>query len=48
VRGEQHGLTIGLFNYAESLDGVQVGLLNYAGNNRAGLRWLPIANAHLD
>ena len=30
------------------LHGVQIGLLNYAGNNRDGLRWLPIANVHFD
>jgi hypothetical protein len=47
ILGEQRGLAIGIFNYAGSLQGVQLGLLNYAGNNRPGLRWLPIANAHL-
>ena len=33
VDGTQRGLSIGLFNYAETLHGVQLGLLNYAGNN---------------
>ena len=44
VRGTQQGLAIGIFNYARSLDGVQIGLLNYAGNKRRGTRLLPIAN----
>lgn len=48
VRGEQYGLTIGIFNYARSLHGIQFGLLNFAGNNRKGVRWLPVLNAHLD
>jgi hypothetical protein len=28
IRGEQHGLTIGLFNYARELHGAQIGLIN--------------------
>jgi len=44
VRGPQRGLTIGLFNYARELHGVQVGVLNYARNNPKGLRLLPIFN----
>lgn len=48
VRDEQRGLTIGVFNRARALHGVQIGLLNYAGNNPPGLRWLPIINLHLD
>ncbi|MFO0585543.1 MAG: hypothetical protein U0229_24945 [Anaeromyxobacter sp.] len=47
ILGEQRGVAIGLFNYAAHLEGVQLGLLNYAGNNPPGLRWLPVANAHL-
>jgi hypothetical protein len=38
------GLAIGLFNYARRLDGLQLGVLNYAGNKRPGTRLLPIAN----
>jgi hypothetical protein len=48
VRGQQRGLTIGLFNQAEELHGVQLGLLNFAGNNRGLARWTPILNLHLD
>jgi hypothetical protein len=44
VRGRQRGLTIGLFNMARDLGGVQVGLLNYAGNNPRFLRLLPGLN----
>ena len=39
------GLSIGLLNRTENLHGVQIGLLNYAGNN-ANFRWLPLINAH--
>jgi len=45
VRGVQRGITIGIFNRADELHGVQIGLLNYAGNNGT-LRWLPLINAH--
>jgi hypothetical protein len=44
VRGTQQGLAIAIFNYARTLDGVQIGLLNYAGNKSRGTRLLPIAN----
>lgn len=48
IRHVQRGLSIGLFNQAEELHGVQFGLLNYAGNNHGLARWLPIINLHLD
>ena len=48
ISGEQFGLCIGIANYASSLHGVQLGLLNWAGNNRSGLKLLPIVNAHFD
>lgn len=48
VRGVQTGLTIGLYNSADQLHGVQIGLLNRAGNNRPPFRWLPFFNAHFD
>jgi hypothetical protein len=44
VRGTQHGVAIGLINYARHLDGLQLGLLNYAANKPRGTRLLPIAN----
>jgi hypothetical protein len=43
VKGTQRGLAIGILNIARSLDGVQLGLLNYAGNKRRG-KLLPIFN----
>jgi len=46
VRGPQVGLSIGIYNSARTLKGVQLGLLNRAQNNRGILRMLPIANAH--
>jgi hypothetical protein len=47
IRGPQHGLAIGVFNSADELHGVQLGVLNRAKNNRPPFRWLPIVNAHL-
>jgi hypothetical protein len=48
LKGTQHGLAIGIVNYAEELHGVQVGLLNIARNNSSGTRVLPIVNVHRD
>jgi hypothetical protein len=47
IRGRQRGLTIGLYNYARNLAGIQIGLLNVARNNPPGLRILPFVNANL-
>ena len=47
VQGDQRGVTIGLFNVARSLHGVQLGALNYAGNNPLLLRLLPLINLNL-
>jgi hypothetical protein len=47
VRTQQTGLTIGIVNYARRLHGVQVGVINIAGNNRGLAKVLPIMNAHL-
>lgn len=44
--GVQRGLVIGIYNRARELHGVQIGLLNYAGNNRGIARLLPLVNAH--
>ena len=48
IRGEQRGLAIGIVNYTPSLHGLQIGLVNWAGNNPSGLKLLPIVNAHID
>lgn len=45
IQGVQKGLTIGIFNYAHKVRGLQIGLLNYNRSNPKGLRWLPILNA---
>ena len=45
IQGVQKGLTIGIFNYAHKVKGLQIGLLNYNRSNPKGLRWLPILNA---
>jgi hypothetical protein len=47
IRGEQRGLAIGVFNFASRLNGVQVGVLNYADNNPLFLRLLPGLNVNL-
>lgn len=47
IRGTQRGLTIGVFNYTRLLRGVQIGVLNYAGNNPWPFRILPGLNVHL-
>lgn len=45
IQGVQKGLTIGIFNYAHKVKGLQIGLLNYNRSNPKGLRWLSILNA---
>lgn len=47
IRGDQRGLTVGVLNIARRLHGVQIGLVNYAGNNPRFLRLLPGINVHL-
>src|SRR6266851_3636296 len=47
VRGLQRGLAIGLYNSADQLNGVQIGILNRAKNNRAPFKILPILNVQL-
>ena len=47
VRGTQVGLSIGIYNSARVLKGVQIGVLNRARNNKPPFRWLPILNVHL-
>lgn len=44
---KQIGISISVLNKTEELHGLQIGLLNYAGNNPKLLRWLPIINFHL-
>jgi hypothetical protein len=44
--GLQQGLVIGIFNHAEELLGVQIGLLNHVENNPSWARFLPLFNAN--
>ncbi len=44
VLGHQNGLTIGLVNYARSLNGVQLGLINIVRDNPSGRKVLPVVN----
>jgi hypothetical protein len=46
VRGDQHGIAIGILNHAHALHGLQLGVINHAGNNPGPLRWLPLLNFH--
>jgi hypothetical protein len=46
MRGTQRGLSIGIYNYARTLHGLQIGVLNVAQNNPRGLRVLPLVNAN--
>ena len=48
IRGKQQGLTIGVYNSADELHGVQIGLLNSARNNRGIFQFLPLINIHLN
>lgn len=41
IGGQQHGLTLGLFNYARELHGAQIGLINISDNN-GSRRVLPL------
>jgi hypothetical protein len=41
VRGAQHGLTLGLINYARELHGAQIGLINISDNG-GSRRVLPL------
>ncbi|MBY0489281.1 MAG: hypothetical protein K2R93_05525 [Gemmatimonadaceae bacterium] len=44
IRGRQRGLTIGVVNYARSLHGAQVGVINIVRNNPKGRKVLPVVN----
>jgi hypothetical protein len=37
-----------VWNFARELNGVQIGVINIAKNNRAPFRVLPIINAHFE
>jgi hypothetical protein len=43
---KQHGLSIALLNRSKELHGLQIGLINCAGNNRKGMKVMPVMNMH--
>ena len=43
IRGVQEGLTIGIVNWTRQLEGIQIGLINGAGNKKR-MRWMPFVN----
>jgi hypothetical protein len=47
IRGMQRGVVIGLYNYTRHLDGVQIGVLNFARNNPVWARILPVLNLNV-
>jgi hypothetical protein len=46
IKGAQRGLAIGIFNSADELHGLQIGVLNRAKNNKGWKQWLPLFNYH--
>ena len=46
IGGVQRGLTIAIYNHANELHGMQIGLLNRADNNSGIARILPLLNFH--
>jgi hypothetical protein len=44
IRGSQTGVSIGIVNYAWSVKGIQLGLINIVRDNPAGLKVLPVFN----
>lgn len=44
IRGAQTGLAIGIVNYAYSVKGLQIGLVNIVRDNPRGLKVLPVFN----
>jgi hypothetical protein len=48
ILGKQTGLAVGVVNYARSLNGVQIGLINHVADNPKYLRTLPLINARFE
>ncbi len=46
IKGTQVGFSIGIVNYAYTLKGIQIGLVNYVRDNPKYLKVLPIINAN--
>ena len=41
-------MTIGIVNFAQNLNGIQLGLINIARNKSKSFQVLPLINAHFD
>ena len=48
MQGDMTGLTIAIVNIARHLNGAQIGVVNYAGNNPGWSKVMPVMNVHLD
>ena len=48
VHGHQHGVTIGIWNYARTIKGFQLGIINVVGNNPTWARVLPFFNTNFN
>jgi len=48
IKGRQTGVSLGIFNFAYKLNGIQIGLVNYVRENPKYLRILPVVNANFD
>jgi hypothetical protein len=44
IKGLLKGVSLGVFNYAYEVNGIQIGLLNYVADNPSGLKILPLFN----
>jgi len=44
IKGLLKGISLGVFNYAYEVSGIQIGLLNYVADNPPGLKILPLFN----
>lgn len=44
IKGQQNGVSMGIFNYAYKLKGFQIGILNYVRDNPKFLKLLPFIN----
>lgn len=48
VKGRQSGVSVGILNYAWTLNGIQFGLINFVRDNPKYLKILPVLNVHFD
>ena len=46
VTGNMNGISLGIINYAHTLYGFQIGLINYVRDNPKYIKLLPLINAN--